>query len=122
MRVVAGNGERPGTDLGLPGMRQAADRMREAMRQQGIRRMQINRQAPGGDEGHRIDMQQSTVARRVGEQLLHRTQNIVIAQWLAVMPVRAAAQVKMPAQPVVGAGPVVCQIGYRLRLTRFVTR
>ncbi|MNP57966.1 hypothetical protein D3C76_1528370 [compost metagenome] len=66
-------------------------------------------------------MHQPAIARRIGQQQLHRTQNIVVAQRLTVVPVSAAAQVKMPTQSVLRAGPVVRQIGHRLRLARFIT-
>ncbi|MNC19785.1 hypothetical protein D3C75_677230 [compost metagenome] len=122
MRVVAGEGERPGTHLRLAGMRQTAGVVRKPMRQQRIGAVQVDDQTPGGGERHCRNMQQAAVTRRIGQQLLDGIQNIVITYRLAVMPVRAAAQVKMPAQPVFGAGPVVRQVGHRLRLPRLVAR
>ena len=60
------------------------------------------------------------ISRRVGQQLPHRRQDIVVSNRLAVVPVRAATQIEMPAPSPIKRSIVVCQIAYRVRLTGFI--
>ena len=54
-----------------------------------------------------MNMLKPRVPCRIGQQLLHGCEDIFVTDGLAVMPVRAAAQVEAPAQFVIINFPVV---------------
>ena len=66
-----GDGKRPGADIRLLRMRQAADVVRQTMRQHGIRRVQGDIKTPGGSKRNLMNMLKPRVARRIGQQLLY---------------------------------------------------
>jgi hypothetical protein len=58
VRVMMGDGKRPGTDIRLLRVRKTTNVMRKTMCQHGIRRVQVYLQTPGGDKRRLLNVSQ----------------------------------------------------------------